>query len=134
MSDDSKTYFEPIITPEEAASPSAPQGETADSTQTTNRRNYTRSNDKSDRPTRAGTRKSYSYTTNNNNNDQQPQTMPQQQAPQDNYYIPDMAGETLPIKGILDISQEGHGYLRPKFSPSNQDIYISQSQIRRFGL
>lgn len=34
--------------------------------------------------------------------------------------------------GILDIQPEGHGFLRPKFIPSSRDIYISQSQIRRF--
>lgn len=36
------------------------------------------------------------------------------------------------VKGILDIQPEGHGFLRPKFIPSSGDIYISQSQIRRF--
>lgn len=37
-----------------------------------------------------------------------------------------------PVSGILDIMPEGHGFLRPKFIPSPRDIYISQSQIRRF--
>ena len=37
-------------------------------------------------------------------------------------------------KGFLDIQPEGHGFLRPKFIPSQRDIYISQSQIRRFML
>ncbi len=40
----------------------------------------------------------------------------------------------LPVKGFLDIQPEGHGFLRPKFIPSYRDIYISQSQIRRFML
>ena len=39
---------------------------------------------------------------------------------------------TYPVSGILDIMPEGHGFLRPKFTPSPRDIYISQSQIRRF--
>ena len=39
---------------------------------------------------------------------------------------------TTQVKGILDIQPEGHGFLRPKFMPSPRDIYISQSQIRRF--
>ena len=39
---------------------------------------------------------------------------------------------TTPVKGILDIQPEGHGFLRPRFIPSQRDIYISQSQIRRF--
>lgn len=41
---------------------------------------------------------------------------------------------TEEVKGYLDIQPEGHGFLRPKFIPSNRDIYISQSQIRRFML
>lgn len=39
---------------------------------------------------------------------------------------------TEEVSGILDIQPEGHGFLRPKFLPSSKDIYISQSQIRRF--
>jgi transcription termination factor Rho len=38
------------------------------------------------------------------------------------------------VKGFLDVQPEGHGFLRPKFIPSHRDIYISQSQIRRFML
>lgn len=45
---------------------------------------------------------------------------------------PEPAG--IPVKGFLDIQPEGHGFLRPKFIPSHRDIYISQSQIRRFML
>jgi transcription termination factor Rho len=42
---------------------------------------------------------------------------------------------TKKLAGILDIMSEGHGYLRPRFLPdSNGDIYISQSQIRKFWL
>ncbi|MEK7160196.1 MAG: transcription termination factor Rho [Patescibacteria group bacterium] len=41
---------------------------------------------------------------------------------------------TQEVKGFLDIQPEGHGFLRPKFIPSQRDIYISQSQIRRFML
>jgi len=36
------------------------------------------------------------------------------------------------MEGVLDIQPEGHGFLRPKFIPSEKDIYISQSQIRKF--
>src|SRR6202011_6217244 len=39
-----------------------------------------------------------------------------------------------PVSGILDVMSEGHGFLRPKFRPSDRDIYISSSQIRRFWL
>jgi transcription termination factor Rho len=41
---------------------------------------------------------------------------------------------TVEVSGILDIQPEGHGFLRPKFIPSQRDVYISQSQIRRFML
>src|SRR5260221_4427568 len=43
-----------------------------------------------------------------------------------------LQGSTEEVSGILDVQAEGHGFLRPKFIPSNRDIYISQSQIRRF--
>lgn len=48
--------------------------------------------------------------------------------------IPDANVPTEYIEGILDIQPEGHGFLRPKFIPSDRDVYISQSQIRRFSL
>ncbi len=41
---------------------------------------------------------------------------------------------TQAVSGFLDIMPEGHGFLRPKFIPSDGDIYISQSQIRKFQL
>src|SRR3989338_2917511 len=46
----------------------------------------------------------------------------------------DLNTPTQYVQGILDIQQEGHGFLRPKFIPSDKDIYISQSQIRKFQL
>ncbi len=36
--------------------------------------------------------------------------------------------------GILDIAYGGFGFLRPNFTPSSDDIYVSQSQIRKFWL
>ncbi|MFH0942465.1 MAG: transcription termination factor Rho [Chloroflexota bacterium] len=37
--------------------------------------------------------------------------------------------------GTLEIMEDGYGFLRQdSFLPSNNDIYLSQSQIRRFGL
>lgn len=72
---------------------------------------------------------------------QQPVTMPQQQQSYSQGFVPRHQfqrhmeqGPTEEVKGILDIQQEGHGFLRPKFLPSSRDIYISQSQIRRFML
>jgi len=41
---------------------------------------------------------------------------------------------TVTIKGILDMSRDGHGVLRSTFSGGDQDAYISTSQIRRFKL
>ncbi len=42
---------------------------------------------------------------------------------------------TEEVSGILEImGGEGHGFLRPKYTPSENDVYISASQIRRFGL
>lgn len=40
------------------------------------------------------------------------------------------------VEGVLDIvSNDGYGFLRPiNYTPSKEDIYISSSQIRRFGL
>ncbi len=52
----------------------------------------------------------------------------------DNRVLPDSALPTEYVEGILDISEEGSGLLRPKFIPSERDIYISASQIRRFSL
>ncbi len=37
--------------------------------------------------------------------------------------------------GVLEIMDEGYGFLHPeKLKPSVNDVYVSQSQIRRFGL
>jgi transcription termination factor Rho len=52
----------------------------------------------------------------------------------DNRVIPDAGVPTFYMEGVLDTSLEGHGYLRPKFIPSDKDVYISLSQIRRFNL
>ncbi len=41
---------------------------------------------------------------------------------------------TKTVSGYLDIMSEGHGFLRPNFLPGDKDIYISQSQIRKFQL
>jgi len=43
---------------------------------------------------------------------------------------------SLFLEGMLEIEEEGYGFLRrdPHWFPSNEDIYVSQSQIRRFTL
>ena len=48
--------------------------------------------------------------------------------------IPDAGLPTEYVEGVLDIANEGSGLLRPKFAASENDIYISASQIRRFNL
>lgn len=41
----------------------------------------------------------------------------------------------LYAKGVLEILPDGYGFLRPfQYLPSNDDIYVSQSQIRRFDM
>lgn len=52
----------------------------------------------------------------------------------DDRILPDSGLPTEIVSGVLDIANEGSGLLRPKFANSNQDIYISSSQIRRFNL
>jgi transcription termination factor Rho len=52
------------------------------------------------------------------------------------------AGEFRPVEdssaesitGFLDTSSDGHGVVRPFFSPSERDVYIPTSQIRRLRL
>lgn len=49
-----------------------------------------------------------------------------------NGFTPDIDVPTETVRGVLDTMPEGHGFLRPKYTPSDRDVYISQSQIRRF--
>jgi len=48
--------------------------------------------------------------------------------------IPDANLPTEYREGVLEIAEDGHGYLRPHFAPSEEDIYVSSSQVYRFGL
>lgn len=52
----------------------------------------------------------------------------------DGAVIADAGLPTETITGVLDVTPDGHGVLRPKFRPSFEDVYIASSQIRRFGL
>ncbi|MGB6881917.1 MAG: transcription termination factor Rho [Microgenomates group bacterium] len=52
----------------------------------------------------------------------------------DERVLPDSGLPTEHVEGVLDIANEGSGLLRPKFASSEEDIYISASQIRRFNL
>lgn len=53
---------------------------------------------------------------------------------QHRYSSSDRDVPTEEVSGMLDVMPEGHGFLRPKYIPSDQDVYISASQIRRFSL
>jgi transcription termination factor Rho len=60
----------------------------------------------------------------NNNYQQRPST----------YQVPQNTQDLEPIAGFLDDSPDGHGLLRPHFSPSEKDTYISSMVVRRLGL
>ena len=45
------------------------------------------------------------------------------------------SGELIPVRGLLDLRDEGYGFLRAEgYLPSAKDVYISISQARRFAL
>jgi len=52
----------------------------------------------------------------------------------DNRVIPDAGWPTEEKTGMLEVTPESHGLLRADFVPTNDDVYISASQIRRFNL
>jgi len=66
---------------------------------------------------------------NNTDNQTVPQTLVV-----DDRVLPDSNLPTEEVFGVLDIAHEGSGLLRPRFSSSDRDVYISSSQIRRFNL
>jgi transcription termination factor Rho len=44
-------------------------------------------------------------------------------------------GEPVPCSGLLDLRDEGYGFLRTKgYLPSRDDVYVSVKQVRQFGL
>jgi transcription termination factor Rho len=44
-------------------------------------------------------------------------------------------GELVPVKGLLDLREEGYGFLRTSgYLASQRDVYVSVSQARRFAL
>lgn len=48
--------------------------------------------------------------------------------------IQDDLRQSFEVGGYLDIVNTTYGFLRPEFFPSNEDIYVSMSQIRKFQL
>ena len=44
-------------------------------------------------------------------------------------------GEPVDVEGLLDLRDEGYGFLRVKgYLPSKDDVYVSVKQVRQFGL
>ena len=64
---------------------------------------------------------------------QQTQYQAQVQRPQVQYNQPAPV-QTETIVGALEIMQDGQGFVRPKFIPTNRDAFIGSMQIRRYGL
>jgi len=58
----------------------------------------------------------------------------QPQRPVQHYNQPMNNVATYPISGILEIVQDGSGFVRPNFLPNGKDAYIGSMQIRRYGL
>ncbi len=45
------------------------------------------------------------------------------------------SGEPIPVEGLLDLHEKGYGFLRTTgYLASAKDVYVSVSQVRRFGL
>jgi len=45
------------------------------------------------------------------------------------------AGDPVPVQGLLELRDEGYGFLRTRaYLASPADVYVSASQVRRFGL
>ncbi|PIS15041.1 transcription termination factor Rho [Candidatus Shapirobacteria bacterium CG09_land_8_20_14_0_10_38_17] len=63
-----------------------------------------------------------------------PDTTPAENNHLSDLRIPDANLPTDFKEGVLDITPEGQGHLRPNFTPGDNDIYISSSQIYRFRL
>lgn len=48
--------------------------------------------------------------------------------------IQDDLKQSFEVHGFLDIVNTSYGFLRPTFAPSDADVYVSMSQIRKFRL
>ena len=50
-------------------------------------------------------------------------------------HVEEFAGEPVTVAGLLDLRDEGYGFLRVKgWLPSKDDVYVSVKQVRQFGL
>jgi transcription termination factor Rho len=71
-----------------------------------------------------------------NNNQQQPQQREQFQPRKENSFISEIEG-IVSASGVLEMIQDGYGFLRSpdyNYMPSPDDIYVSPSQVKLFGL
>ncbi|HEX2275243.1 MAG TPA: transcription termination factor Rho, partial [Acidimicrobiales bacterium] len=56
-------------------------------------------------------------------------------APQQDREDVQYSGEPIPVEGLLDLHEKGYGFLRTTgYLASPKDVYVSVSQVRRFGL
>jgi transcription termination factor Rho len=50
-------------------------------------------------------------------------------------HVEEFSGEPVEVEGLLDLRDEGYGFLRVRgYLPSKDDIYVSVKQARQFGL
>ncbi len=50
-------------------------------------------------------------------------------------HVEEFSGEPVEVEGLLDLREEGYGFLRVRgYLPSKDDIYVSVKQARQFGL
>jgi transcription termination factor Rho len=53
----------------------------------------------------------------------------------DQTHVEEFSGEPVEVEGLLDLREEGYGFLRVRgYLPSKDDIYVSVKQVRQFGL
>lgn len=72
----------------------------------------------------------------NNNNNNGHSNNRNKRNPQEDFYGYNFDGLVI-SEGVLDMMQDGYGFLRSSdynYLPSPDDIYVSQSQIKRYGL
>jgi len=62
------------------------------------------------------------------------QTKPMLQRPQVQKPVYTQPVITESISGVLEVMQDGSGFVRPNFVPNGKDAYIASMQIRRYGL
>lgn len=49
--------------------------------------------------------------------------------------VPSATSQTIePIAGILEVMNDGQGFIRPKFNPTHRDAFIAAIQVKRYGL